>query len=76
MQYGRTSSRRVLDALDALYDAKNSTTQALVNYAISMLEFYRDSGVMQVRPDGMWRTEPLPVPVARSGSAAGTPTSP
>ncbi len=76
MQYGRASSRRVLDALEALDDAKNNATQALVNYAIAMLEFYRDSGVMQVRPDGMWRTEPLPVPVARSGSAARTLTSP
>jgi outer membrane protein TolC len=76
MQYGRASSRRVLDALDALYGAKDNATQALVNYAIAVLEFYRDSGVMQVRPDGMWQTEPLPVPVARAESAVDTPTSP
>lgn len=76
MQYGQASSRRVLDALQALYGAKDNASQTLVNYVIAMLEFYRDSGVMQVRPDGMWRIEPLPVPVARSGSAAGTPTSP
>lgn len=76
MQYGRASSRRVLDALDALYGAKDNATQALVNYAIAVLEFYRDSGVMQVRPDGMWQTEPLPVPVARAESPVNTPASP
>jgi outer membrane protein TolC len=54
MQYGRASSRRVLDAQEALYDAQNAAAQALVNHTIAMLEFYRDTGVLQVRADGMW----------------------
>lgn len=54
MQYARTSSRRVLDAQRDLYDAQNEATEALVDYAIAMLDFYRDTGVLQVRPDGMW----------------------
>jgi len=54
MQYGRASSRRVLDAQDSFFDAQNEATKALVNYAIATLSFYRDTGVLQVRPDGMW----------------------
>jgi len=54
MQYARASSRRVLNAQRDLYEAQNEATQALVNYAIATLNFYRDVGVLQVRPDGMW----------------------
>lgn len=55
MQYARVSSRRVLDAQGDLFDAQNEATEALVNYAIAMLNFYRDTGALQVRPDGMWK---------------------
>jgi outer membrane protein TolC len=56
MRYGRASSRRVLDAQDSLFEAQNEATKALVNYAIATLNFYRDTGALQVRPDGMWST--------------------
>ncbi len=55
MQYARASSRRVLDAQRDLFDAQNEADQALVSYAVAMLSFYRDTGVLQVRPDGMWK---------------------
>ncbi len=55
MQYGRTSSRRVLDAQRDFVDAQNTATQALVNHAIATLNFYRDTEELQVRPDGMWQ---------------------
>ena len=54
LQYGRTSSRRVLNAQDALFEAQNAATQALIDYATASLNFYRDTGVLRVRPDGMW----------------------
>jgi outer membrane protein TolC len=54
MEYGRVSSRRVLGAEFDLFLARDAATRALVNYAVATLEFYRDSGVLQVRPDGMW----------------------
>jgi len=57
LKYGRASSRRVLNAQGALFDAQNAATEALVNYAIATLNFYRDTGVLQVRPDGMWEKE-------------------
>ncbi|MBN2314290.1 MAG: TolC family protein [Sedimentisphaerales bacterium] len=55
MQYARASSRRVLDAQNALFDAENEATDALIDYAIAMLNFYRDTGVLQVLPDGLWK---------------------
>jgi outer membrane protein TolC len=55
MQYGRASSRRVLDAQRAFFDAQNEATETLVNYTVAMLNFYRDTGVLQVRADGMWQ---------------------
>jgi len=57
VQYGRASSRRVLNAQDDLFDARNGETEALVNYAIATLNFYCYTGVLQVRPDGMWEYE-------------------
>ncbi len=54
MQYARASSRRVLAAQGDLFEAQNEATQALVNYANATLDFYSDTGVLQVRPDGMW----------------------
>ncbi len=55
LQYGRASSRRVLNAQRDLFDAQNDATAALVDYTIATLNFYRDTGVLQVRPDGMWQ---------------------
>lgn len=54
LQYGRASSRRFLNAQNDLFDAQNTATEALVNYTVATLNFYRDTGVLQVRPDGMW----------------------
>jgi outer membrane protein TolC len=54
LQYRRASTRRVLNAHDDLFDARNEATDALVDYTIATLNFYRDTGVLQVRPDGMW----------------------
>jgi outer membrane protein TolC len=57
MQYGRASSRRVLDAQKDLFRSQNAATEALVNYTVATLNFYRDTGILQVRPDGMWTGE-------------------
>jgi outer membrane protein TolC len=54
MQYGRASSRRVLNAQQDLFDAQNAATEALTSHTIALLSFYRDTGVLQVKPDGMW----------------------
>ena len=54
LQYGRASSRRVLRAQNDLFEAQNAATKTLVDYTIATLKFYRDTGVLHVRPDGMW----------------------
>ena len=54
MKYGQASSRRVLNAQADLLDAENAATEALVNFAIATLSFYRDTGVIKVKEDGMY----------------------
>lgn len=54
LEAGRLTTRDVLEAQDALLQAQNSLTAALVDHAIAKLSFFRDIGVLQVRPDGMW----------------------
>jgi outer membrane protein TolC len=70
LDYGRVSSRRVLDALQHLHDARNEMADALTDYAIATLDFYRDTDVLQVRPDGMWEVGPAASSVARTGPLA------
>jgi outer membrane protein TolC len=54
LHYGRASSRRVLSSQNDLFEAQNAATQTLVDYTIATLNFYRDTGVLHVRSDGMW----------------------
>jgi outer membrane protein TolC len=68
--YGRASTRRSLDAEHDLYDAREVATNALVEYAIATLEFYRDTETLQVRPDGMWEAKGLDIPVAQNVPAS------
>ncbi len=59
IQYGRASSRRVLDAQRAFFDAQNDAIDALVLHATATLNFWTAAGVLQVRPDGMWQNAML-----------------
>jgi outer membrane protein TolC len=54
LQAGRVTTRDLLDSQDALLGAQNNVTAALVDHAIAKLSFFRDIGILQVRPDGMW----------------------
>ena len=54
LEAGRLTTRDLLDSQDDLLDAQNNVTAALVDHAITKLRFFRDIGVLQVRPDGMW----------------------
>jgi outer membrane protein TolC len=55
IEEGRVSTRDLLEAQDALLEAQNNLTAALVDHVIAKLSFYRDIGVLQVKPDGMWQ---------------------
>jgi len=51
---GRVTTRILLLSQDALLEAQNNVTRALIEHLDAKLSFYRDVGIMQVRPDGMW----------------------
>jgi outer membrane protein TolC len=51
---GRATTRDILEAQDALLSAQNQVTAALVSHTVAKLNFFRDIGVLQVKPDGMW----------------------
>jgi len=55
LQHGKASSRRVLQAQSDLFEAQNEAGQALLDYTVATLNFYRDTGALQVLPDGMWK---------------------
>jgi outer membrane protein TolC len=59
LQYGRANTRDVLDAQEDFLKAKNASTEAAVDYAIACLEFFRDTGTMKIKPDGMWEANQL-----------------
>ncbi len=54
LQYGRGTVRLLLESEDALVQAQNDALGALVDHMIARLSFFRDIGVLEVRPDGMW----------------------
>ena len=54
LEYGRGTVRLLLESEDAIVLAQNSVTTALVNHMVTKLNFFRDIGVLQVKPDGMW----------------------
>jgi outer membrane protein TolC len=54
LKSARAQIRDLLDAQDSLLQAQNDLTSALIGHTIAKLNFYRDVGVLQVKPDGMW----------------------
>jgi len=54
LEYGQGTVRLLLESEDAIVSAQNSVTTALVDHTITKLNFFRDIGVLQVKPDGMW----------------------
>jgi hypothetical protein len=51
------NARDYLESQDAFLRAQNDVTAALVSHAIAKLNFFRDIGILQVRPDGMWEEQ-------------------
>ena len=54
LQAGRVTTRDLLESQDALLESQNNVTAALIDHVIVKLSFFRDIGILQVRPDGMW----------------------
>jgi outer membrane protein TolC len=54
LKYGRGVIRLLVETEDALVRAQNSLTSALVSHTTAKMRFFRDVGILQVKPDGMW----------------------
>ncbi|AQT69423.1 type I secretion outer membrane protein, TolC family [Anaerohalosphaera lusitana] len=57
LQYGRGTVRLLLDSEDALVQAQDDVLNALVDHMIAKLSFFRDVGILRVKPDGMWEQD-------------------
>lgn len=55
LQAGRAEIRDVLEAEEALVNAQDALTDALVSYRVTELELQRDMGVLRVDHQGLWR---------------------
>ena len=57
LEIGQGNVRLLLESEGALLEAQNNVTSALVAHAIAKLGFFRDIGILQVKPDGMWEQQ-------------------
>lgn len=57
LEAGRLTTRDLLDSQNALLQAQNNVTAALVDHIIAKLSFFQDVGILQVKPDGMWQEQ-------------------
>ncbi|MGA1825994.1 MAG: TolC family protein [bacterium] len=55
IEAGRAEIRDLLDAQDALLEAQNALTSAIVNYRIAELELQSDMGVLKINEKGLWQ---------------------
>ncbi|MCP3918329.1 MAG: TolC family protein [bacterium] len=53
-EQGDFSNRDVVEAEEALLDARNSLINEQVNYEIARLQLLRDLGILFIEEDGMW----------------------
>lgn len=74
LQEGRATTRNYLDAQEDLLQAQNDKTAALVDFTLASLRFYRDIGLLRVRPDDTWET-PNTKALLR-GAGEGKPKAP
>jgi len=54
LEYGRGTIRLLLETEDDLVSAQKDVTDALVKHTVAKMSFFRDVGILQVKPDGMW----------------------
>jgi outer membrane protein TolC len=57
LSIGQGETRLLLAAEGEILRAQNTVMSRLVDHAVAKLGFYRDVGILQVKPDGMWETE-------------------
>ncbi|MBN1557059.1 MAG: TolC family protein [Lentisphaerae bacterium] len=73
LQAGRARMRDLLEAREALLDARNALTAALVDWRVSLLALQRDMGILQVDHTGLWTETPLDEAVRPAGQKGEQP---
>ena len=53
-QVGRSKAQDQVDAQNALNEAKNQLTQALVGHTVSRLQFWSNMGILYIKEQGDW----------------------
>ena len=53
-EFGRSRAQDLVDAQNALIDAKNQRTQALVTHTIARLQFWNNMGILYIKDNGQW----------------------
>lgn len=53
-ELGRATALDRIDAQNDLIASRNALTAALVNHKVTLLEFWRDMGILYIKPDGQW----------------------
>jgi outer membrane protein TolC len=72
LQAGRAQIRDVLEAQEALLEAQDAFTSALVDYRVAELSMQRDTELLQVNHDGLV-SETLPAEPAPAGATPAGP---
>jgi hypothetical protein len=68
LEAGRATTRDILEAQQALVDARNALTTARVDYFLSQLALWRDMELLRVKPEGIgFAREELDAVVAALG---------
>ncbi len=74
LQFGKATTRDVLEAEDALIEARNALTAALIDHAVARLDLERDTGVL--RPDEWLAGRPPPRAPSPSDAESARPPPP
>ena len=57
IQYGRASTRDLLDSYDDLFDSNDAVSDSLMDYVSASMDFYRDTGIIKILPDYSWSSQ-------------------
>lgn len=54
MELGRGTARDLVDARTDLINARNKRTGAIIQHTLARLQFWRDLGILYIKPNGQW----------------------
>jgi outer membrane protein TolC len=73
LRAGRAQTRDLLEAQDALLEARNALTAAIISLRVTTLELQRDLGILEVDQTGLWTETDLTDALANAEPPEGVP---